>query len=134
MDQLSKDQKQKLLKNPNVEKITEIHVVFKSSFKIKAVELYLDGKRPKNIFKEAHIPLQYFKDRFCDSCLKRWKKQYIDKGPDGLRSYDRGQGEKTGRPKKPTYEELEAIVAIQREALGYAKKKQALALRKHVQN
>lgn len=123
MDQLSKDQKQKLLKNPNVEKITENHVVFKSTFKIKAVELYLEGKSPEDIFKEAHIPLQYFKDRYCDSCLKRWKKKYLDKGAAGLRSDDRGQGEKVGRPRKPTYEELEAIVAIQREALGYAKKK-----------
>ena len=75
MDQLSKDQKQKLLKNPNVEKITENHVVFKASFKIKAVELYINGKSPASIFTEAQIPLQYFKDRYCDSCLKRWKKK-----------------------------------------------------------
>lgn len=69
------DNKTKTSQNPNVEKITENHVDFKASFKIKAEELYIDGKSPGSIFTEAQIPLQYFKDRYFDSCLKRWKKK-----------------------------------------------------------
>lgn len=122
MYELSKDQKQRLLNNSNVEKVTKNHVVYTSSFKIKAVELYLEGKSPDAIFAEAKIPIHYFKDRYCGSCLKRWKKKYLNSGVEGLMSDSRGSGEHQGRPKKPTYEELEAIVAIQREALGYAKK------------
>jgi len=122
MNQLSDEQKKKLLKNPNIEKITNNHVIFKANFKIRAVELYLDGKNPEDIFTKASIPIHYFQDRYCDSCLKRWKKKFLEQGPEGLKSDRRGSGSKLGRPKKPTYEELEALLAIQREALGYAKK------------
>jgi len=122
MNQLSAEQKKKLLKNSNIEKITNNHVIFKPSFKIRAVELYLDGENPEDIFTKASIPIHYFQDRYCDSCLKRWKKKFLEQGPEGLDSDRRGTGTKSGRPRKPTYEELEALVAIQREALGYAKK------------
>lgn len=122
MQELSDYQKRILKKNSSVEKLTEKHVVYTAKFKIWAVDQYLKGKSAEEIFTSKGINPNFFKPKYCDYCLKRWKKKYIENGKDTFRIEFRGSSSKGGRPKKPTYEELEAIVAIQREALGYAKK------------
>ena len=122
MHEFSDYQKRNLLKNPNVEKLTEKSVIFTSDFKKKAVKKYITGKRADDIFIEAEIPIHYFQDRYCHSCIKRWKKKFLEHGENSLDLDTRGKAKSPGRPRKPTYEELEEIVKIQREALGYAKK------------
>lgn len=119
MHELSKSQLSKLLKNPNVEKVTAKNVQFTSKFKLYALKKYFDGKSPTEVFREAGIDPTFFKDKYCNSCLKRWRKKLQEQGPESFGKEQRGQ---TSRSKKPTYEELEAIVAIQREVLGYSKK------------
>lgn len=130
MQELSDYQRKELLKNPNVEKITEKHVVFTSKFKIIAVELYFDGKSPKQIFEDAGVKTHYFKAQYFQLCIKKWKKKYLEQGKDSFSIELRGSS-KVGRPKKEnleelTYEELKAVVEIQREVIEELKKRKAL--------
>jgi transposase len=122
MHELSDYQKRKLLENPAVEKITEKQVVYTAKFKLWAVGRYLEGDSANEIFDKKGISPKLFKQKYCQSCLKRWKKKFIEEGKESFRRDMRGTSSNSGTPKKPTYEELEAIVAIQREALGYSKK------------
>ena len=131
MHHLSEHQRQALLENPNVKDVTDQQILYHSTFKIKAVEVYLKGKHPDEIFRDAGIDPLLFEDRYCYFCLKRWKKKYKDKGRDSLKLDERGHGS-TGRPKNEnldnlTYEELQVIVQIQREVIEELKKKRALA-------
>lgn len=128
MNNLSDYQRRKLLENPNVEEITEKHIHYSSSFKIKAVESYLKGKKPSEIFLDAEIDPSMFDEGYCLYAIKRWKKKYEDEGRDSLKVSNTGL-KATGRPKSEnlddlTYEELQTIVEIQRALLAeYEKKK-----------
>ncbi len=122
MQELSDYEKKTLLKSPCVQKITKNQVVFTAKFKIWAVEQSLKGISPNKIFETKKIPIHFFKEKYCKSCIKRWRKKFQEEGADSFLIDNRGSGKSPGRPRKPTYEELEAIVAIQREVLGYAKK------------
>ena len=130
MQDLSDKQRRVLLKNPNVEKITQKHVVYTSNFKICAVEAYLNGESPKQIFIDAGIDPSYFVEKYCQSCLKRWKKRYLKAGKESFEKESRGSGS-TGRPRNEnaddlTIEELRALVEIQQELIEHLKKKKAL--------
>lgn len=134
MHSFSPSQRSKLLSNKNVQDVSEKSVTFNAEFKIKAINLFLAGSAPNKIFEEAGIPLEYFKEDYCRCCLKRWLKKLKAEGLDALREDHRGSGS-TGRPKseKPedlTYEELLALVEIQKEALEDLKKQNALARKK----
>jgi len=128
MNNLSDYQRRKLLENPNVEEITEKHIHYSSSFKIKAVESYLKGEKPSDIFKDAGIDPSMFDEGYCLYAIKRWKKKYKEQGRDSLKISNTGLMAK-GRPKSQnlddlTYEELQTIVEIQRALLAeYEKKK-----------
>ena len=136
MQNLSDYQRRVLLKNPNVEKISAQNVVYKSNFKIKAVEKYLKGWKPNEIFEDAEIDPNYFIKNYCQSCLKRWKKKYFEEGKSSLKVSQTGK-QATGRPKKSntddlTMDELKAIVQIQEEVIVMLKKNRALAKKKKV--
>ena len=75
MHNLSKSQKSELLKNPNVEKITDKHVVFTSKFKVQAVEAYLSGQSQDLIFSKAGINLDWFIPSYARDSIKKWKKK-----------------------------------------------------------
>ena len=81
-----------------------------------------EGLSPNEIFELKGISPKLFKLKYCQSCLKRWKNKVEKDGASAFKIDNRGSGKAKGRSKKPTYEELEALVAIQREMLGYAKK------------
>lgn len=130
MQELSGYQRRILLKNPNVEKITEKHVQYSSKFKIRAVERYLAGESPGDIFKNEGIDPAFFISRYCNYCLKRWKKKYIEEGKKSLKVSQTGK-KATGRPKlenpdELTIEELRALVEIQQEVIVMLKKNRAL--------
>ena len=134
MQELSDYQRKELLKNPHVEKITDKHVVYTSKFKIKAVESYFDGKSPNRIFEDAGIKIHYFKPNYPQLCIKKWKKKYLEKGKESFDIELRGSS-KVGRPKKEnldelTYEELRAVIDIQREVIEELKKRKALVKKK----
>lgn len=134
MQNLSKSQEKALLDNPNVLKITENHVVFTPAFKIKAVELYISGVVPDEIFKESGIDPQIFIPDFCRSCLRRWVEKYETHGKSSLKSDSRGRSA-SGRPAKMNLEslsldDLKAIIVIQEDLIEDLKKKKALAKKK----
>ena len=125
-DQLSDYQKRRLLKNKHVEKITENHVVFTPEFKKLAVEATFKGILPDDFFKSEGIKLNYFKEKYAASCIKRWKKKYLEEGKKALEKDGRGEGA-PGRPKLDsyTYEELAEIVRIQQLQIDAVKKLRA---------
>ena len=131
MDHLTDDQRRILLKNPNVQKITNSHVVYKPEFKINAVELYLKGVSPNKIFIDAGIEISFFKERYTYYKLKSWKKIYNDKGKNGLIESERGK-KATGRPKKDpledmSVEEMKFVIQLQAQIIDEIKKMRALA-------
>jgi len=135
MQELSDYQRRALLKNPNVEKITEKHVIYTAKFKTRALREYFNGKSANKIFEEAGINPKFFVKKYCNSCLKRWKKKSLEQGKKSFSVESRGSGS-TGRPKKEnlddyTYEELQAIIEIQSEVIEELKKKKALAKKKY---
>lgn len=135
MQKLSDYQRRKLLENPNIEKITEKHVVFTFKFKIRSVESYLDGFSANETFIKEGINLNFFKPNYAQYCLKKWKKKYIEEGKDAFKVEKRGSGTK-GRPKSQnldelTYEELQAIIEIQKGVIEELKKKRALVKKKY---
>lgn len=133
MHAFTSQQRSRLLANKNVHEITEKNLYFTPAFKLKAVKQYLAGKQPNQIFFEADIPIEYFKPHYCRCCIKKWFKKFKTEGEDSLLIDKRGQGS-TGRPKvkfeKLTYDELLALVEIQKGALEELKKKKALVKKK----
>jgi hypothetical protein len=99
MEKLSDADKKDLLSNKYVEKITGSHVCFSSKFKIKAVEMNLEGKSPSGIFLELGIDPSYFLPDYPKKSISRWKKIYLDEGKEGLEVEKRGKNAK-GRPRK----------------------------------
>jgi len=135
MQELSDYQRRVLLKNPNVEKITEKHILYSAKFKVKALKEYFNGKSANKIFEEAGINPKFFVKKYCNSCLKRWKKKSIEQGNESFKVDARGSCT-PGRPRKEnlddySYEELQAIIEIQSEVIEGLKKKRALAKKKY---
>jgi|LauGreDrversion4_2_1035121.scaffolds.fasta_scaffold210316_1 transposase len=131
MDHLTDDQRRILTKNSNVLKVTKFHLVYKPEFKIKAVELYIKGISPDNIFIDAGIDISFFKERYTYYQLKNWKKIYKTKGKNGLMVSERGK-KSTGRPKKDpldemTIEEMKFVIQLQAQIIDEIKKMRALA-------
>lgn len=134
MHAFTPQQRSKLLANRNVEDVTEKSVSYTSAFKIKAVQQYFDGASPDQIFVDAGIPINFFKEKYSKFCLKRWVKKFRTGGEDSLKEETRGSGSH-GRPKKErpedlTYEELLSLVEIQKGALEELKKQNALERKK----
>lgn len=99
MKKWSEADKKALLSNKYVSKITGSQVTFSPTFKIKAVEMNLEGKSPRDIFFSLGIDPAYFVSDYPKKTISRWRKIYLEKGKDALKEENRGQGS-TGRPKK----------------------------------
>lgn len=99
MERLSEADRKALLSNKYVLKITGSQVIFTSKFKIKAVEMNLDGKTANNIFLELGIDPAYFLPDYPKKSVSRWRRIYLKEGKEGLEIEKRGKNAK-GRPKK----------------------------------
>lgn len=135
MHSFTPKQRSKLLANRNVHDVTDKTVTFIPDFKIKAVHQYLEGASPIKIFEDAGFPVEYFKDSYCKNCIKRWVKKFRTEGENSLRINERGRSS-SGRPKEErldelTYDELLALVEIQKGALEELRKQRALAKKKY---
>ena len=129
MQSFSSEQKRRLLSNPNVLKITNNHVVYTSDFKVQAVELNLKGHLPEQIFIDHGMDPSFFKDDYCRSCLKRWRKTYHSKGRYSLKEENRGRTRlESKRTNLDHYsvEDLKAIILVQAEMIQAIKKKKTL--------
>lgn len=135
MQTFTPNQRSKLLANRNVQDVSEKTISFTPDFKIKSVRQYLDGTSPDQIFINAGLPLEYFKEGYARNCIKKWVKKFKNEGEDSLRIDERGKGS-TGRPKEErledlTYDELLALVEIQKGVLEELRKQRALAKKKY---
>lgn len=99
MERLSEADKKTLLSNKYVEKITGSHIVFSANFKIKAVEMSLEGQSPPQIFLNLGIDPSYFLPDYPKKSISRWKKVYLEEGKDALKEEKRGKNS-IGRPKR----------------------------------
>jgi hypothetical protein len=84
MHELSVNQRKTLLKNPNVEKITEKQVIFTSKFKVKSVESFIGGLSAEEIFKSAKINTDFFKESYARLCIGKWKQSILRMGKNHL--------------------------------------------------
>ena len=135
MHSFTPKQRSRLLTNRNVQDVSEKTISFIPEFKIKSVQQYLDGISPDQIFESAGLPLDFFKEDYARQCIKRWLKKYKEEGKDSLRIDERGKGG-SGRPKEErleelSYDELLALVEIQKEALNELRKQKALEKKKY---
>lgn len=135
MQSFTPKQRSKLLANRNVQDVTEKTISFLPEFKIRSVRQYLDGLSPDQIFGNAGFPLEFFKKDYFRHCLKRWLKKFNEEGEGSLRVDERGKGS-PGRPKQEnledlTYDELLALVEIQKGALDELRKQKALEKKKY---
>lgn len=135
MHSFTPKQRSRLLTNRNVQDVSEKTISFIPEFKIKSVQQYLDGISPDQIFESAGLPLDFFKEDYARQCIKRWLKKYKEEGEDSLRIDERGKGG-SGRPKEErleelSYDELLALVEIQKEALNELRKQKALEKKKY---
>jgi hypothetical protein len=78
-----------LLRNPNVEKVTDRYISYHSDFKIRAVKEYLSGKKPRQIFIDNGFNLQLIGDDKPFVCIKRWRIIFKQRGEQGLREAGR---------------------------------------------
>ena len=96
-----------LLKNPNILKVGDRNITYNNEFKLKAIKKNEEGVSPIQIFKEAGINVSILGVANPKSCIKKWKKIYKKYGEQGLIKEKRGHGKGEGRPqyKKLTLED-----------------------------
>lgn len=106
-------EKQELLKNPNILKVGNSNATYCPRFKVRAVKAYYEGKSPLQIFIDEKINVNILGRDNPLSCLKKWRKILKEKGEKGLLCETRGTGKSAGRPRtKPiTLKEAEARIA-----------------------
>lgn len=128
MENLSEAEKDLLLACPHVEKVTRTHIVFTADFKARAVEANLEGVSPKVFFSDSGIDVSLLSENLPKKCVSRWKKIYLEGGPEAFTQETRGKGA-TGRPKKK-FASPEAELAYLRLENDFLKKLHALAASK----
>jgi hypothetical protein len=84
-----------LLRNPNVEKVTDRYISYHPDFKIRAVKEYLSGKKPRQIFIDNGFNLQLIGDDKPFVCIKRWRIIFKQRGEQALR--EKGRNTKSTR-------------------------------------
>lgn len=81
---------QQLEANPHVYSVTKNAITYTPSFKLAAVNAYLQGHTPQNIFIEAGFDLSIIDPRKPRKCLQRWRNVFVIDGEAGLRTERRG--------------------------------------------
>lgn len=76
----NKTQIEELRTNKYVKNVTEKHIVFKTEFKMKAIELYNKHILSKEIFKKSGFPEYIINSNIPKNSISRWKKILNKKG------------------------------------------------------
>ena len=131
MNRFTQKQKEELLKNPNVLKITDDHLVFTADFKLKAIKLYARGLSADHILLASDFELDWFEPEYFQKLIYKWKDLYEKHGENAFIEERRGR-QATGRPSIPnlddySMDDLKAITLIQNEIIEELKKKKTLA-------
>lgn len=130
----SKEQRDLLLKNPNVLKVTKSTVEYTPAFKLEAVEAYQSGQSAREIFEDYGINSSFFHKDYCGKSIRRWIYKLQNDGDESFFQEARG-AKATGRPKKVnademTVEEMKALIDIQQGVIEKLKKHHASARKK----
>ena len=125
MSVLSDADRKKLVKNPNVLKVSNRNVTYAPAFKVRAVGQLLAGEGYEKIFAEAGINLSLFESNYARKSLERWRSIFEKVGPEGFLTENRGR-KATGRPKGIKFSSLAAEVAYLRAENNFLKKLNAL--------
>jgi transposase len=121
--------------NPNVQHVSETNITYTATFKLAAVQAYLEGQTPMEIFLKAGFDLDIIGHKKPKHSLKRWRDAYAARGEVGLLEERRGKGS-TGR--KPSgeisaEEELKrtkALIKLLEAEVDFLKKLEALERQK----
>ena len=83
--QYSGEEKEILLKNINIERVTNKQVKFTKEFKLYAAKQSIENKKfPTEIFLEAGIDIKIIGEDTPKDCLRRWRNKYKEQGPASL--------------------------------------------------
>ena len=72
--QFTQEQKEQLLKSPFIEKVYSNHIKYSIEFKQMAVEQYLQGQTPIQIFVNANLNLDLIGSKNAFNLIKKWLK------------------------------------------------------------
>lgn len=87
----------KLEKNPNIIHASDRSISYSPAFKLKAVQEYILGKTPSQIFIENGFDLEIIGKQQPKRSLQRWRKTFEQFGEVGFETERRGKAS-TGRP------------------------------------
>ena len=73
--QFTQEQKEQLLKSPFIEKVYSNHIEYSIEFKQMAVEQYLQGQTPVQIFVNANLDLELIGRKNSFNLIKKWLKE-----------------------------------------------------------
>lgn len=73
--QFSEEQKEKLLMSPYIKKVYSNHITYTIAFKQMAVEQYLQGQTPIQIFVNANLNLELIGSKNAFNLIKKWLKE-----------------------------------------------------------
>jgi len=127
MNRFTEKQKEEILKNPNVLKISDEHLVFTPEFKIKALKLHFKGMSTDHILLACDFELDWFGPEYFQKRLYKWKAIYEKHGKNAFTEERRGK-KATGRPSHLSLDDfsindLKALALIQNEIIEDLKKK-----------
>ena len=116
----TEEQIKALRSNKNVVKCSDKAITYSKDFKLLAVKQYVDGKMPREIFREAGFDLRAIGRDTFNGSLTRWNRSFRTTGTKDLQTEKRGKNSR-GRPTtegltaEQRIEYLEAKVAYLKE-------------------
>jgi transposase len=84
-------QMKELQKNKNVVKCSDKAITYSKDFKLLAVQKYMDGKIPREIFREAGFDLRVIGKDSYNGSLTRWNRSLRTTGLNNLQTEARGR-------------------------------------------
>lgn len=73
---LTAEEKKILEENAYVVKVTERSVTYSDEFKVRFIEEYLAGKKPKQIFEDAGFDAKILGNKRIERACARWREAY----------------------------------------------------------
>lgn len=81
----SSEEKEILMENKNIEKVTDKQVIYTKDFKLFAAKQSIENnKLPMEIFLEAKIDINIIGSDAPKDCLRHWRNKYKNYGPQSL--------------------------------------------------
>ena len=108
----SSEELKELASNPNVAKVSTKSITYAQKFKEQAIEQYEQGMSATEIFKLVGFNLRVIGRQTPKGCLLRWRRQFKQKGLEGLLD-TRGQNalKKDKVPRNPETDRLKWLEA-----------------------